>query len=140
CQGAQVTPATDVYALGCCLFALIAGRPPFVAQDDNQMAVILAHLEQTPPRLDELVPEVSPAVADLVGTCLRKDPKQRPQDAAEVLAAIEELSEGTTALITAHPAPPVVRASAVQVYSFQWELASPPEALWPFVSNTEKMN
>src|SRR5690606_31735235 len=40
----------------------------------------------------------------------------------------------------AHPAPPVVRASAVQVYSFQWELASPPEALWPFVSNTEKMN
>lgn len=139
CQGTHVTPATDVYALGCCLFALIAGRPPFAADDDNQMTVILAHLKNTPPRLDELVPEVSPAIADLVATCLAKDPKQRPQDAAELLAAIESL-EGTTALITAHPAPPVVHASAVQTYSFEWELASPPEALWPFVSNTEKMN
>ena len=44
CQGTTVTAATDVYALGCCLFALIAGRAPFVTQDDNQMAVILQHL------------------------------------------------------------------------------------------------
>jgi serine/threonine protein kinase/class 3 adenylate cyclase len=140
CQGTQVTPATDVYALGCCLFALIAGRPPFVTQDDNQMSVILAHLKEAPPRLAQLVPEVSPAVAELVEKCLHKDPKQRPQDAAEVLAAIEELCEGTTALVTAHPSPPIVKASAVQTYTFEWELQSSPDALWPFVSNTEKMN
>jgi eukaryotic-like serine/threonine-protein kinase len=140
CQGTQVTPATDVYALGCCLFALLAGRPPFVTQDDNQMAVILAHLKEPPPRLDVLVPEVSPPVADLVAKCLAKDPRQRPQDAAEVLAVIEQLCDGTAALITAHPAPPVVRENLVQVYSFEWELQSSPEALWPFVSNTEKMN
>ncbi|HEY5924180.1 MAG TPA: protein kinase, partial [Kofleriaceae bacterium] len=140
CQGTLVTPATDVYALGCCLFALVAGRPPFVTQDDNQMAVILAHLKEPPPRLDALVPEVSPAVADLVAKCLEKDAKQRPQDAAEVLAVIEQLCEGTTALITAHPAPPIVREHLVQVYSFEWELQSSPDALWPFVSNTEKMN
>jgi eukaryotic-like serine/threonine-protein kinase len=140
CQGTQVTPATDVYALGCCLFALIAGRPPFVTQEDNQMAVILAQLKEPPPRLDVLVPEVSPAVADLVAKCLAKDPKQRPQDAAEVLAVIEQLCDGTAALITAHPAPPVLRENLVQVYTFEWELQSPPDALWPFVSNTEKMN
>jgi len=140
CQGAQVTAATDVYALGCCLFALIAGRPPFVTVDDNQMAVLLQHLREPPPRLDALVPEVTPAVADLVAKCLEKDPKARPQDATEVLAAIEQLCNGTTALITAHPAAPVVRESAVQTYAFEWELQSSPEALWPFVSNTEKMN
>lgn len=140
CEGAQVTPATDVYALGCCLFALVAGRPPFVAQDDNQMAVILQHLRESPPRLDEVVPETSPAVADLTARCLDKDPRRRPQDAAELLAAIEELCEGTAALITAHPAPPIVRERAVQTYAFEWELQASPEALWPFVSNTEKIN
>jgi eukaryotic-like serine/threonine-protein kinase len=140
CQGVQVTPATDAYALGCCLYALIAGRPPFVTVDDNQMGVILQHLREDPPRLDELAPEVSPAVAELAAKCLTKDPKARPQDAAEVLAAIEQLCDGTAALITAHPAPPVVRENRVQTYAFEWELASSPEALWPFVSNTEKMN
>jgi serine/threonine protein kinase/class 3 adenylate cyclase len=140
CQGAQVTPATDVYALGCCLFALVAGRAPFVTQEDNQMTVILAHLKEAPPRLDVLVPEVSPNVAELVAKCLHKDPKQRPQDAADLLDAIEKLSQGTTALVLAHPSPPIVKASAVQVYAFEWELQSSPEALWPYVSNTEKMN
>jgi serine/threonine protein kinase/class 3 adenylate cyclase len=140
CQGSSVTPATDVYALGCCLFALIAGRPPFLMQDDNQMGVILQHLREPAPRLDALVPEVTPAVADLVARCLEKDPKARPQDAVEVLAAIEKLTSGTAALITAHPAPPIVHEGLIQTYTWEWELQSSPEALWPFVSNTEKMN
>jgi serine/threonine protein kinase/class 3 adenylate cyclase len=140
CQGAQVTPATDVYALGCCLFALIAGRPPFVTVDDNQMGVILQHLGEAPPRLDALAPEVSPQVADLVAKCLGKDPRQRPQDAADLLAGIEQLTGGTAALITAHPAPPIVKEKLVQTYTFEWELQSSPDALWPFVSNTERMN
>ncbi len=140
CQGTTATPATDVYALGCCLFALIAGRPPFVTRDDNQMGVLLQHLREAPPRLDALVPEASPAVVDLVAQCLAKDPKQRPGDATELLAVIEQMCEGTTALMTAHPATPVQNESSVQTYMFEWELQSSPEALWPFVSNTEKMN
>jgi eukaryotic-like serine/threonine-protein kinase len=140
CQGAQVTPATDVYALGCCLYALIAGAPPFAVEADHQMGVILQHLREAPPRLDARVPETTPAVADLVAHCLAKDPKSRPADAAEMLAAIEQLCEGAAALITAHPAPPIVRESLVQTYAFAWDLAASPEALWPFVSNTEKMN
>jgi serine/threonine protein kinase/class 3 adenylate cyclase len=140
CQGTSVSPATDVYALGTCLFALIAGRTPFVADVDNPMSAILRHLNDPPPKLDELAPDASPAVAELVARCLAKDPKARPQDATELLAAIEQLCDGTAALITAHPAAPVVREQSVLTYAFEWELASSPEALWPFVSNTEKMN
>jgi serine/threonine protein kinase/class 3 adenylate cyclase len=140
CQGAQVTAATDVYALGCCLFALIAGRPPFVTVDDNQMAVILQHIKEAPPRLDALVPECSPAVAKLVETCLAKDPKSRPADAAELYAQIEQMCEGSSVLMAAHPAPPVVREALVQTYALSWDLAASPEQLWPFVSNTEKIN
>jgi eukaryotic-like serine/threonine-protein kinase len=140
CEGMQVTAATDVYALGCCLFALIAGRPPFMTRDDNAMTVLLQHLREAPPRLDELVSEVTPTVADLVARCLDKNPTNRPQDAAELLAVIEQLGDGTTALVAAHPAPPVVRENRVQTYAWEWELQSSPEALWPFVSNTEKLN
>ena len=140
CQGSRVTPATDVYALGCCLFALIAGRTPFVATDDNQMGVILQHLREPPPRLDAVVPEASPAVANLVEKCLAKDPKARPADAAELFAAIEQMCDGSSVLMAAHPAPPIVNESLVQTYSLSWDLAASPEQLWPFVSNTEKIN
>ncbi|HEY3804118.1 MAG TPA: protein kinase [Kofleriaceae bacterium] len=140
CQGIAVSPATDVYALGACLFALIAGRPPFVADGDNPMGVILRHLNEAPPKLDEIVPETTPAVAELVARCLAKDPKARYADAAELLAAIEQLCDGTAALITAHPAAPILREASVQTYQFEWDLDSSPQALWPFVSNTEKMN
>jgi eukaryotic-like serine/threonine-protein kinase len=140
CQGTQVTPATDVYALGCCLFALIAGRTPFVGEADNQMAVILQHLKETPPRLDAIAPEASPAIANLVAKCLAKDPKTRPADAAELFAQIEQMSVGSSVLMSAHPAPPIVREALVQTYDFVWELSASPEQLWPFVSNTEKMN
>ncbi len=140
CQGTNITPATDVYAIGCCLFMLIAGRTPFQAIDDNQMTVILQHLKDPPPRLETLVPEVSPQVADLIARCLAKDPRTRPADATEVLAVIEQMCDGVAALITAHPAPPIFRSARIQTYRFAWELAASPEALWPFVSNTEKMN
>ncbi len=140
CQGGQVTPATDVYAVGCCLFALISGRPPFPVVDDNPMGVILQQMREAPPRLDALASEVSPTVADLVAKCLEKDPKNRPADATELLDAVDRMCNGEAALITAHPAPPVHRESRIIEYSFEWELQSTPEQLWPFVSNTEKMN
>ncbi len=140
CQGAQITPATDVYALGCCLFTLIAGRPPFPVGDDNAMGVILQHLGEAPPRLDTVEPAASPAVSDLVARCLEKDPRSRPADATEVLTTIEQMCNGVAALITAHPAPPVVSESRIVTYTFEWDLESSPDALWPFVSNTEKMN
>ncbi len=140
CQGTLVTPATDVYALGCCLFTLISGRPPFAVVDDNPMAVILQQLREPPPRLETVAPDASPTVANLIGRCLEKDPRNRPADAAEVLAEIEQMCDGVAALITAHPVPPVENAKKIITYTFEWELQSSPDALWPFVSNTEKMN
>ena len=87
------------------------------------------------------MPEVTPAVAELVARCLEKDPKRRPHDAAEMLAAIEQLCDGTAALITAHPAPPVVRETSVHDVRVRvGARRRSPDALWPFVSNTEKMN
>jgi eukaryotic-like serine/threonine-protein kinase len=138
CQGKAVTAATDVYALGASLYAMLVGKPPFL--DETPMGVILKQLHDRPQRVDAIVPEISPATAALVERALEKDAGKRFADAADMLAALEGLRHGTPALITAHPAPPIHREGAVQTYTFEWELAASPEALWPFVSNTEKMN
>ena len=74
--GGTVTPASDVYALGVLLFELIAGRPPFVK--DSVRDLLLAQARETPPRLDELCPEVPRALADALADALAKHPAKRP--------------------------------------------------------------
>ncbi len=81
-----VDPRSDLYSLGCTLFHMLAGRPPFEADDLNTMMRL--HVEASPP-LDALqhVPE---AVRGIVDRLLKKDPSDRYQSASELLAAIED--------------------------------------------------
>jgi serine/threonine-protein kinase len=80
-DGRAVTPATDLYALGCVLFHMIAGRPPFVGAAS---AVLAAHADQRPPHL-----EAPPKVTELLLALLAKSPDQRP---ASALAVAQSLS------------------------------------------------
>ena len=70
-RGEHATKAADVYAAGCILFALIAGKPPFPGPQraDYQRQ----HLLETAPKL-----AVSPALERLASSCLAKSPLVRP--------------------------------------------------------------
>ncbi|MDJ0522794.1 MAG: tetratricopeptide repeat protein [Planctomycetota bacterium] len=75
------TPA-DLYALGVLLYELAAGRHPFASEDAG--AIIRGHLEEEPPRLRDLVPEISPFFSETVATLLAKVPAERHPSAAYV--------------------------------------------------------
>jgi tRNA A-37 threonylcarbamoyl transferase component Bud32 len=77
----------DVYSLGCTLYCLLAGRPPF--QEDTAVKTILAHAEKEPTPLPDLRPDVPSELWAVLARVLAKDPRDRyqtPGDVAQALA------------------------------------------------------
>jgi WD40 repeat protein len=81
----------DLYSLGCTLYHLLAGRPPFNGATVGQKLV--QHQSQDPPPLAALRPEVGPEVERLVRRLMAKDAACRPATAAEVAADLAALLE-----------------------------------------------
>jgi hypothetical protein len=86
-RGRPLDPRTDLFSLGCVLFALCTGRPPFVA--DNLMAQAAALAADHPPPVRDLNPAVPAGLSDLIADLLAKDPAARPASAAEVIARLD---------------------------------------------------
>lgn len=82
---------TDLYALGCMLYELLVGRPPFTG---SAAGVMYHHVNDAPLRPSAARPEVTRPVERLVLDLLAKDPADRPADAAAVLERIEAAVAG----------------------------------------------
>jgi serine/threonine-protein kinase len=98
-RGHAVTPATDVYSLGVVLFELLTGDVPFPG--DNFVAVAMKHINEPPPPLLELRPDVPVRLVHTVERALAKDPAGRFQTmeafAAELRVCLAELGDPDTA-------------------------------------------
>ncbi|MEO7732864.1 MAG: protein kinase [Kofleriaceae bacterium] len=91
CRGAgHVDQRSDVYALGCMIFALTSGAPPFDAEGAGE--IIAMHLREPAPLLSSRVPGIPPELDQLVMRCLSKDPAQRYTSGTELAAAIGALT------------------------------------------------
>jgi serine/threonine protein kinase len=111
-KGRAVDARADVYALGCVLFEMLAGEPPF--RRDNEYATIYAHTSVPPPDLDGFVPGLPQALKDVVTRALEKEPEDRFPSAGDLgraasAAAVGRVPTGperTVAVGRAAPPPP----------------------------------
>jgi eukaryotic-like serine/threonine-protein kinase len=78
--GHRATPAADVYALGVVLYELLAGRRPFEAGSDIELA--MAHVNARPEPLGVVAPATPPALVAACEQAMAKDPSARPPSAA----------------------------------------------------------
>jgi eukaryotic-like serine/threonine-protein kinase len=89
CDAQPVDARSDVYALGCVLFELLTGRPPFDAESEYSLAI--AHINDPAPAPSRFVPSLPKEIDDIVLRCLAKDPADRFSSAAELAAVLNEL-------------------------------------------------
>jgi predicted Ser/Thr protein kinase len=94
-QGGPVDGRTDVYSLGCVVYHCLTGEPPF--SRDTEFAVLHAHLEDPPPRLTELRPDVPRALDHVLARAMAKEPETRQMSAGDLASELAEALAGTTA-------------------------------------------
>jgi serine/threonine protein kinase/formylglycine-generating enzyme required for sulfatase activity len=82
-DAANVQKTADIYSFGVTLYAFLAGAPPFVGS--SAWAVVSQHMSAEVPDLREKRPEVPEELWDIVKNTMAKNPKDRPQDMAEVI-------------------------------------------------------
>ncbi|MFW6775602.1 protein kinase domain-containing protein [Nocardioides sp. CPCC 205120] len=92
-QGAPASPATDVYALGCLLWAMLTGHGPYTGGTDVEIAI--AHIKAPVPQLPGTGP-ADRALNHLLARLLDKDPFRRPPSAEAVLAEVDRAAAVVT--------------------------------------------
>jgi predicted Ser/Thr protein kinase len=90
--GEPADERSDIYSLGCVLYALLVGQPPF--RGDSAAAILNQHANVPPRSVRAENPAVPAGLAALVMRMLEKDPRRRPQTAEEVRDQLTRLSDG----------------------------------------------
>ena len=97
CRGAEcVDWRADVYALGCILFEMATGDPPF-GRRGSMAEMMTAHMGKSPPPVAPLRADLPAPLAQMIDRCLRKPPEWRPQSMHEMVTTLALLAGGPLA-------------------------------------------
>ena len=107
---------------------------------EDHVKLIAMHCFDKIPDLRKFNPLVTDEVCRIIGKMLAKRSVDRYADAAHLLEDVNRLVSGQPSAIELHPRLPQCDPSKLFLAEFQWELKASPEELWPYVSNTERIN
>ena len=111
-HGLRVDARSDLYSVGCMLFELLTGRPPFVAE--TSLAVVLQHLNEPPPQPSAVRPGVPPVLDRVMTKALAKERDDRYQTAAQFRDDLEAVVRGQEPPVAGPgPAGPTLAATAL---------------------------
>lgn len=87
-RGGYCDERSDIYSFGITLYEMVTGRVPF--EGDNTITVALAHLEDPVPKPSIYVPEILPALEQIILKCTQKRPDGRYSSIGEVIADLQK--------------------------------------------------
>jgi hypothetical protein len=105
----------DVYSLGCTLYHLLSGHPPFPG--GTVLQKLLAHQEGLPRALSDLRPDMPPGLQAVIARMLEKDPARRPATPGEVAQNLAPFASGESGILAA---PTLAEPTPLRRRSARW--------------------
>ena len=93
-EGGRIDSRADVYSLGCVMYECLTGERPF--ERESELAVVFAHLNEPPPRISDVRPELPLECDTVFQTVLAKSPDDRYSTCSELVAAAGAALKGKT--------------------------------------------
>jgi len=90
CEGTEIDGRSDLYSLGCVLYELLTGQPPFAT--GGRRAIMDQHLTKQPSGPRTLRPDIPRELDTIILNMLAKDPNDRPSSASDVATALRAIT------------------------------------------------
>ncbi|MFB7511848.1 MULTISPECIES: serine/threonine-protein kinase [unclassified Streptomyces] len=130
-KGKQGTVQSDLYSLGCVMYEMLTGRPPFGTRKDDPGAVMRRHLDEPPVSTQAHRPGIPAALDQIVLGLLTKEPADRPATAGDVARAVDLVqyapdgpADAPDMAATTHPQADVIhriREAERRILRLHWE-------------------